>query len=507
MPLDASTEYEEGTLLDRLCNLPLYWIIDKSGQRVLFRPNEDQLDFIQNSHGRDIILKCRQRGFTTLCCILYLDACMNKENTAAALIAHKLDDAKKIFRNKVKFVYDNLPREYRLANPLAKETADELTFENGSSFSVSTSVRSATVQYLHISEHGKICATQPDKAEEIKTGSFPAVPEGGRIVIESTAEGQAGDFFDLTEEARTRIGGHHHAKQFKFHFYPWWGVEEYRSDPYGVVITDADAKYFAKIEAEEGITFDDRQRAWYVLTEAEQGGKMRREYPSTPDEAFEQAIDGAYFSAQFLSAYKHGRIGEYPPQSTHPAHTFWDLGKNDCTAIWFMQQIGERKRLIGYYENSGESIRHYIAYVREWLSERDLVAGDHYWPHDGRRGDLFYEENQTRLTIAAGHRMRPKIVERVEHKMDAIEAARTEFVKCDFDVRGCTFTLGEKKYSGIQRLREYRKEWDKVRGVWRDKPYHGIESNGADAFMTMATGYKAPVRDTRRGSDRQTRQM
>ncbi len=493
MPLDVEPEYEEGTLLHRLCVLPIYWIIDKNGDKVLFRPNSDQMAFLRDSHGRDIILKCRQRGFTTLCCILYLDACLFRPNTAAALIAHKLDDAKKIFRTKVKFVYDNLPHEIRELTPLLKETADELTFANGSSFMVSTSARSGTVQYLHISEHGKICATQPDKAEEIKTGSFPAVPDGGKIVIESTAEGQAGDFFKFTQESRTRIGKDHHPKQFKFHFYPWWGVEEYRADPYGVVITDADAKYFSKVEAETGVPLDEGQKAWYVLTEAEQGGKMRREYPSTPDEAFEQAIEGAYFSHQLLSSSKHGRIGSFPPQSTLPVYTFWDLGKNDCTAIWFMQLVGGRKRMIGYYENSGETIRHYISYVKDWLSERDLVAGDHYWPHDGRRGDLFYEENQTRLTIAAGHGMRPLIVDRVQDKLDAIEAARGEFVSCDFDERGCTCIVGDQSISGIQRLREYRKEWDKRRGVFRDKPFHGIESNGADAFMTMATGFKSPV--------------
>ena len=39
---------------------------------------------------------------------------------------------------------------------------------------------------------------------------------------------------------------------------------------------------------------------------------MRREYPSTPDEAFEQALEGAYFAHQLAAAAKQGRIGGFP---------------------------------------------------------------------------------------------------------------------------------------------------------------------------------------------------
>ena len=44
-----------------------------------------------------------QLGFTTLCCLIYLDACIFTPNTRAGVIAHKLDDAKVIFREKIKY--------------------------------------------------------------------------------------------------------------------------------------------------------------------------------------------------------------------------------------------------------------------------------------------------------------------------------------------------------------------------------------------------------------------
>ena len=66
-----------------------------------------------------------------------------------------MPDAKKIFRNKVKRVYDALPDAIRRS--AAGEGGGELVFANGSSsMSVTTSSRGGTTNFLHISEMGKI---------------------------------------------------------------------------------------------------------------------------------------------------------------------------------------------------------------------------------------------------------------------------------------------------------------------------------------------------------------
>lgn len=54
---------------------------------------------------------------------------------------------------------------------------------------------------LHISEFGKICAKYPDKAAEVVTGSIPAVPTNGLLVVESTAGGREGEFFDMVQRS------------------------------------------------------------------------------------------------------------------------------------------------------------------------------------------------------------------------------------------------------------------------------------------------------------------
>lgn len=466
----------------RLANL--YTIIDKDGNKVKFKPNAAQTKFLGDLHNQNIILKARQLGFTTLCCLIYLDACLWTPNTRAAIIAHRMDDAKVIFRDKVQFPYENLDPEIKRRISAVQDSADTLTFSNNSSIRVSVSARSGTLQYLHISEFGKICALYPEKAREIVTGALNAVDAGQFVAIESTAEGQEGAFYDLTQRARLRqeSGQPLTALDYKFHFFPWWQDPSYTLPNEYVFITDDDARYFRELEL-KGITLTDGQKRWWVKKAETQAGDMKREYPATPDEAFEQALEGAYFTHQIFAATKQGRVGGFPFDPRYPVNTFWDLGRNDLNSIWLHQNVAGFDRFVGYYENSGEYIGHYVAWLREWARERDATFGEHYWPHDGDRQSLWLE-NGTK-DVAHGLGFYPRVIDRPKVKGEAINAARSAFSKCQFDEIGCA--------TGLKRLRMYRKEWDDQRGVWKDRPLHDDASHGADAFMTFAcSGHQSP---------------
>ena len=461
----------------RLSNL--YSIIDINGSRIPFRPNWAQLKFLEDLHDLNIILKARQLGCTTLCCLIYLDACVFKPNTRAGVTAHKIDDAKTIFRDKVKYPYDQLDEGIRNACPATQDSVDSLSFSNNSSIRVSTSMRSGTLQYFHVSEFGKICAQYPEKAREIVTGSLNAVHAGQFVVIESTAEGQDGAFYRMCQDARALD----EAKKpltvmdYKFHFFPWWREPSYAlpGDASTVVIGEEYRRYFDKLEA-DGIKLTPGQQAWYVRKERTMEGDMRREMPSTPDEAFEQALEGAYFSAQLAVANKHGRIGGFPLDPRYLVNTFWDLGRNDLNTIWLHQYIKGYHRFIGYYENSGEFIGHYIKWLREWADERDVTFGDHHLPHDGDTESIWLEGGTK--SVMDKLKFKPKFVSRPAVKMNSIDAARAIFPRCQFDEAGCA--------EGLKRLRAYRKEWDEERSVWRDRPRHDEASHGADGFQTFA---------------------
>lgn len=453
----------------------LYYITDKSGQRVKFSPNSSQLAYLNDATKSDLILKARQLGFTTLMCVIGLDEAIFLDDHRVAIIAHTIADANEIFESKVKFPYDCLPDGLKAIKPAKNDRAGLLRFEHGSSIRVATSVRSGTLQRLHVSEFGKICAKYPQKAREIVTGSFPAVGKNPKTV-ESTAEGQEGYFYQFAEEGMRGEG------PFKFHFYPWWEDAGYVSDPDAVRVLQEHRDYFAKLKYDHGIDLTPEQQAWWIKEENLLGGDMKRENPSTPEEAFEQAIEGAYFAAQLAHADKRGNIGRFPYDPKYPVNTFWDLGRNDLNTIWLHQRVGERNRFIGYYENSGEHLSHYVAWLRDWKREREAEFGDHYWPHDGKREDLFLENG--RLGEAEKYGMRPIIVPRSANKQEQIESGRAIFASCDFDATECA--------TGIKRLRHYRKEWDENREVWRDRPRHDVNSHGADGFMTFACGYRAP---------------
>lgn len=466
----------------RLSNL--YRIVDKDGKSVKFEPNWAQLQFLDGIHSRNLILKARQIGFTTFCCLIYLDDCLFTPNVQAAVIAHKLDDAKIIFKNKVKFPYDNLDEGIKAALPLAQDSADTLVLRNNSSIRVSTSTRSGTVNWLHVSEYGKICAQFPDKAEEIRSGAFPSA-ERGVITIESTAEGEGGDFHTKSVEAEelAERGADLTRKDYKFFFFPWWAEPTYAMTRTNVPISPADHEYFNKIENEASTTLSPEQRNWWVTEERQQGGNMKREYPATPREAFEQAIEGAIFADDIATAYKHGRIGDFPFDKTRPVNTFWDLGHSDETAIWLEQDRTSQPTFIGYYENSGEGIEHYIRWLKAWGDEHQAVFGKHYLPHDGDRKTIWTPEGS--MVVMARLGFRPVIVNRTPDKWEAVKIGRRKFVQVAFDEAGCK--------EGLTRLKAYRKEWDDRRLVWRDHPHHGPESNGADAYLTFAQSPHTPA--------------
>ncbi|RZI78785.1 MAG: hypothetical protein EOP38_27045, partial [Rubrivivax sp.] len=182
----------------------LYWIVDKDAKAVPFVMNEQQRDFIDNLWYRNLILKARQLGFSTLMQVLELDQALFNSDFNCVVIADTLANAGKLFK-KVEFAYDHLPDLLQMMFPIIKKNqGSEITFGHEdadgklhpSTITVTVSSRGGTVQLLHVSELGKIALKFPQRAEEIKTGAFESVPQDGCIVVESTAEGAFGLFYE-----------------------------------------------------------------------------------------------------------------------------------------------------------------------------------------------------------------------------------------------------------------------------------------------------------------------
>jgi len=471
----------------RLCNL--YKIIvkgddDQEGEGLVlqFKPNRAQRRLLARLHHRNIILKARQLGFTTLIAILWLDtALFSNAPIRCGIVAHEREAAESIFRDKIIFGYENLPDELRERSPPKKATATEThSAPNGPSIRVATSMRSGTTHRLHISELGKIAAKYPAKAREVLTGSIPSVPKSGITVIESTAEGQDGAFFDMTQIAKAAAEASRplSQKDYRFHFFPWWDAPEYELDPEGVIFTEANLVYFSDTEAKIGRPLSERKRAWYVVTmNADFAGDapmMWQEYPSTPEEAFQVSTEGCYYSTQLSTARREGRMPAKLPVESAPVWTFWDIGRGDMTSIWLMQKVGAEHRFIGYYENSGEELDHYVTE----LQRRGHVYARHFLPHEasakriGKSKDTNQSIEEMLVELWPGQRF--EIVPRVNNVQAGIQATRAQFASAVFCSTECD--------QGLKRLAGYRKRWDQAKGRWMDEPLHDDNSHGSDAF-------------------------
>lgn len=272
----------------------LYMIENEQGQLVRFRLRPAQELLFRTMWYLNLILKARQLGFSTAIDIYLLDEALFNKNLKCGIIAQDLTAAGEIYRTKIEVPFDNLPgwlkAQFKVVTRRGGANGGHILFRHGSSIQVATSFRSGTVQRLHVSEHGKICAKYPEKAKEVRTGTLNAIHPGAIAFIESTAEGVGGDFHTMSMKSLelSRSTGELTQLDWKFHFFAWWQDPKYRADvpASGVVMSKAQAEYFAAVEKAMGCTISDEQRQWYVLKEGTQRGEMKQEYPSTPLEAF-----------------------------------------------------------------------------------------------------------------------------------------------------------------------------------------------------------------------------
>ncbi len=206
----------------------LYVINTKSKGKQIFKLTRAQKHFLDNIRNRNIILKSRQLGFSTLITLWILDETLFKPNKEALAIAHVKEGMTDIFDKKAKFAIMNFPDEIKGIFDFKTNSKTKLTiqFADGSqsTFGVALSGRSGTYQYVHISEYAKLSKMFPQRAEEVMTGTLPAVPMDGFVFIESTAEGASGSYYDTyidALDAKSRGSEALFKVQFYPHFYNW----------------------------------------------------------------------------------------------------------------------------------------------------------------------------------------------------------------------------------------------------------------------------------------------
>lgn len=213
------------------------------------------------------------------------------------------------------------------------------------------------------------------------------------------------------------------------------------------------------------------------------------EYEQEYECSFNAGLVGAYFGKELARAEKEGRIGNFPYDPMLPVDTYWDLGINDMAAVWFVQSLRGRHRLVDYYEASGASIPEVVAAVRA----KGYALGEFVFPHDAKARSFQTGKSQIEVFYSLGCRPN-RIIERVGTKREGINAARMVFPLIEIDKAKCK--------RGLECLANYQRKWNSKNNVWEDAPLHNWASNGADAFQQFALGVRPDSRDSNSLSDR-----
>ncbi len=231
--------------------------------------------------------------------------------------------------------------------------------------------------------------------------------------------------------------------------------------------------YFKGLEA-SGIVLDDPQKLWYMKKRETQQDDMKKEYPSTVDEAFESKADGYYYAAHISAARNSKRILNIVPEPTLRVHTAWDLGFTDATSIILFQLAGREIHIVGYIEGSGKPMTEYIKQVKRM----DYVFGNHIAPHDIRIHE--YSTGKTRYETASALGINFVMAPDVSLQ-DGIDVVHNIFPRVYFRNSDDVLLL-------VKRLENYSKKWDSKLEMWSGSPLHDESSHAADAFRYMALG-------------------
>ena len=208
----------------------------------------------------------------------------------------------------------------------------------------------------------------------------------------------------------------------------------------------------------------------------------------TPDQylqefecSFEAAIVGAYFGKEMRNLTDEGRITNVEYDPMFPCHTAWDLGYSDDTAIFWFQVVHGEIRVLDYHSSNGENIEYYTNLIKSKEREYGYKYGTHWLPHDARAktlssgGKSVIEQIATKIPIES-----LKIVPNLSLQ-DGIQASRMALQRAWFDT---------KCQEGIECLRQYQREYDEDKKVFRDKPRHDWTSHGSDSWRYLSIAYR-----------------
>ncbi len=295
-------------------------ITDNNGENIPFVLNPEQEQFTEEMVKYNVILKGRQIGFTTWSLAYMLYCAMTQPDTSYLMMTHHNKVTQSLLR-RVNKMYEMLPHDkYPDSFPKKKiSNRDEIYFDNHSRIQVATaggddSISGNTFQLIHFSEMAKY---PEGEQEEIIATAIPALAKNpnSKIIIESTAMG-----YNTYQEMFMRA---FRSKEtvWKAHFYNWLAKaysnqfkhsfdeaeEWFKLHNKGRRLRRDDLDHDEKVLKEKyGANFRQLMfRRWYI--ESNSIEKFHREFPTTPDEAFQTSNVSVFDTNKIIERLQHVR--------------------------------------------------------------------------------------------------------------------------------------------------------------------------------------------------------
>lgn len=352
-------------------------ILDKGGGVVKFEFNKaqryihKQLEDQKRRTGkvRALILKARQEGASTYVAGRFYHRVTHRFGVNAYVLSHAMDTTKKLF-NMTRRYHDKAEPPFRQKTTAA--SANEFVFSIlDSSYFVGTAGakatgRGGTIHFFHGSE----VAFWPD-AESHFAGVMQSIPTGKlsagtEVILESTANGPSGKFYDLCMKAQKGEG------EYILIFTPWYWQDEYRDTPPAGWSIDKSEHRDMLESAGLQYDLDEEQLYWMGLKIDELGSEwlFKQEYPGNVEEAFQTSGDESYIPSEVVEYARLDKGDEIRDIFKKPRIAALDpagASENaDRTGIGHI--CGRRMENLEYYRGKDSVALAEIAkqYIRKW---------------------------------------------------------------------------------------------------------------------------------------------
>lgn len=365
-------------------------IVTMDAREIPLRLKWAQRDYLSKRTPRDLILKSRQEGFSTIIQAEAARYAYTRRSNILTLM--DIDANTKAMRRKQEFFFTNFPAviesaEGKFNRPLRDAANETFTqFDTGAVMTMSTAGRLSvsrgdSLNMVHLSE----AAYYRDLYEVRLSATQAGKPFW--VVIESTANGARGDFHELCMKA------YDGDPTWKLHFYPW-----YFMSGNAIPLEEGETLSYSddELAAIEAYKLTPAQIKWRRYKQRETGYKFLQEYPESVKSAFLHSVVGMFGALESNWGAPLGATRA--PGVRYRAGIDWGQ-QDDYTvmSIWRVDMPVQvaliRMRHMPFHVMRAEIVKA----IRYWGI--DLVISEANPPGHGQNEELRRELDAARITV------------------------------------------------------------------------------------------------------------